>query len=516
MNHIGDTCAMDSETYKAMLPKLSEASQAFYSGKMSVKEYKSISGGFGTYAQRGGKEGMVRLRLAGGRITKDKMAFIADCIRKYNPSLVHITTCQSVQLHGLSGPEAVEIISGAADHGILTYGGGGDYPRNVTATPLSGVIAAPLAVQPYAECASRSLPNSAEGKKLPRKLKVGFSNTMENITDATARDLGFIARADGRFDVYSGGGLGANPKLGLLVYEGADSEDLCDYIAAMVRMFMKYGNYEDRSKARVRYMRDTLGDEGYVAKFRECLAEAEKDETVPKVFPDHILWFKRGDGTVPKDPRARPQARNGLYYVVYHPIGGRIAPSKFAEISDAVAPIDEAEVRVGPNETLYVINLTGAEADRIAAVTADGSRTLFESSMSCIGNTVCQIGLRDSYGLLTRLIEMEKAEGFADGVLPMVRISGCVSSCTAQQLGSVGLRGCAPVDGEPAFEILVNGSHVRGKERLGDTLGAVKESQIPDLFRDLGRTVQASGKSFREWYGGDASKLKAVAAPYLH
>ena len=40
-----------------------------------------------------------------------------------------------------------------------------------------------------------------------RKLKVGFSNGPANETHATFRDLGFVGREDGNFDVYSAGGL---------------------------------------------------------------------------------------------------------------------------------------------------------------------------------------------------------------------------------------------------------------------------------------------------------------------
>ena len=39
--------------------------------------------------------------------------------------------------------------------------------------------------------------------KLPRKLKVGFSNSPANVTHATFRDLGFVAKENGTFDVYS-------------------------------------------------------------------------------------------------------------------------------------------------------------------------------------------------------------------------------------------------------------------------------------------------------------------------
>lgn len=508
---------MEEEKIRERYTEFTEATEAFYSGRMSVKEFKGISGGFGSYAQRGGQVGVARLRLSGGRITKDKLSFICDCIERYKPDMVHLTTCQSVQLHGLDGNVIPGLLDEAMKHDVFSYGGGGDYPRNVTATPLSGVIDTPFDVQPYAEAAGRFLINTVFGKKLPRKLKVGFSNTKENGTNATARDMGFIAKDNGKFDIYSGGGLGANPRLGLLVYEDAEPGDMCCYLKAMVDMFMECGNYENRAKARVRYMRDTLGDEGYISKFREKLDEAFADPSVPRIDPEPIVVDKKGDGSIPSDPNAKKQIQDGLYYVKYHPLGGDPEPGKMIEIRDAVRDMEQVELRTGPNETLYVINLTGKEADKVADVLSDGARTLFESSVSCVGSTICQVGLRDSHGTLLKMIEMERKNGFADGVLPMIRISGCGSSCAAHQLGVVGFKGASKIDGEPSFEISVNGSHVRGKERLGTVLGKVKESEMPTLFEDIGNAVIASGKgSFREWYNGDPERMLEVGRPYIH
>lgn len=506
---------MQASDVRGILPRFAEATEAFYSGRMSVKEYKGISGGFGSYAQRGGQSGVARLRMPGGRVTMERLAFVCDCIRRYHPNMVHLTTCQSLQLHGLRGQDIPEIVDEAMDHGVFTYGGGGDYPRNVTATPLSGAIKTPFDVQPYAEAATRFLLDTVFGKKLPRKLKVGFSNTKENGTDATARDLGFVARDDGCFDVYSGGGLGANPRLGLLVYEGARPEDLCFYLRAMVTMFMENGNYEDRSRARVRYMRDTLGDSGYVAKYNEALRRAFADPSVPRIHPEPFAVTKKGDGSEPTRG-AKRQVQDGLFYVKYHPLGGDPTPEKMVELYDAVKDMEQVELRIGPNETLYVINLTGSEADRVSEVLSDGSRTLFEASVSCVGNTICQIGARDSHGLLLRLIDMERAEGFGDGVLPMLRISGCVSSCSAHQLGVIGLKGAPSIGGDAAFEVSVNGSHVRGRERLGVVLGRMREDDLPGFLRDVGRAVVASGRgTFSEWYNGDPRMFVQVAGDRL-
>ncbi len=495
-----------------------DATDKFYAKEMSVKEYKGISGDMGSYAQRGGEKGMVRLRLAGGRISKKKLDFICECIREYEPEMIHMTTCQSVQLHGLAPASVKKIVSEAPSVGINTFGGGGDFPRNVTATPLSGLISASMAdVMPYASRTEAYLLSLAKDIRLPRKLKVGFSSTLENITDATARDLGFVARKDSLFDVYSGGGLGRDPKLGLLVAEAVSPENIPAYLDAMFRMFAEHGNYGDRSKARVRYMRDDLGDEAYIRIFNGYAEKNLSDTGFPRfdtVCEEKIE--KTGDGTVPVSGRARPQCQEGLFYVTYHPLGGDPAPRKMLEIRDAIRDIEGAEIRISPNETMYIVNLTGAEADRIAEVTSDGSNTLLEASVPCVGRTICQIGLRDSPGLLRELIRMEKEEGFADRILPMVRISGCQNSCAAHQVGTVSLCGAPSIGGEEAFSVFVNGSHILGKERLGRSIGSVKISDIPEMFRKIGYAVTESGSgSFLEWYGKNPERLTEICSPFL-
>ena len=70
---------------------------------------------------------------------------------------------------------------------------------------------------------------------MPRKLKVGFSNSPANVTHATFRDLGFVAAEDGTFTVYSAGGLGNNPRMGVKVAENVEpSPQILHYVQAMV------------------------------------------------------------------------------------------------------------------------------------------------------------------------------------------------------------------------------------------------------------------------------------------
>ena len=343
---------MNTENWKKDYEEFEKVTRQFYAGEVSVPEYKGFSGGFGSYAQRGGKASMLRLRLPGGRVTKDKLKFITDSIRKYNIDKVHFTTCQTIQLHNLNADAVCAIAVEALDHGIVTRGGGGDFPRNVMVSPLSGVEQGEyFDVSPYAEAAAEYLMTLIKTVKLPRKLKVCFSNSPANRTHATFRDLGFVARQDGTFDVYSAGGLGNNAKMGVLVAESVEGSKILYYIRAMVDMFTTYGNYENRAKARTRYMQDVLGDK-YAEEFQKKLdvvfaSGVNMDIPAEKISaeegaagkaeadaPMHVT--KTGDGSTAEGWRVIPQKQEGLYAVAYHPIGGCPNPDKLVEIYDAI------------------------------------------------------------------------------------------------------------------------------------------------------------------------------------
>ena len=528
--------------FKEDLKDFREMTEKFYAKEVSVKDYKGFSGGFGSYAQRGGEASMLRLRMPGGRITKEKLKFLVDAITAYDVRRVHLTTCQTVQFHDLGMKAVCDIMEQAMEVGIVTRGGGGDFPRNVTVSPLSGVEQGEyFDVLPYAERVGDYLMGMIKTVKLPRKLKVGFSNSPANVAHATFRDLGFTAKENGRFDVYSAGGLGNNYKMGVKVAEDVKPEEVLYYVEAMVRTFTTYGNYESRAKSRTRYMQETLGVEGYKKAYQEKLIEVKaefKDSLLIKESSvsseregnteESVVSIKEQESPL-KNVTAYPQAESaservitqkqaGLYAVAYHPIGGMVPAQKFEEIYEVIKNAVKAEVRVAPDETLYIINLNAQQAEKIHKITADGAKNLFETSVSCIGSTVCQIGLRDSQSLLASIVEAVEPYHFADGVLPRIHISGCPSSCGTHQIGKLGFRGASKsVNGkaEPAFAFYVNGQDTQGEERFGEEWGVMLATDIPKFFVKLGTVISEEKVSYEQWYKKNMDTLKNIAEPYL-
>ena len=105
--------------------------------------------------------------------------------------------------------------------------------------------------------------------------------------------------------------------------------------------------------------------------------------------------------------------------------------------------MEDVEIRLAPDETRYlrVIHLTGEEAQKVLAATEDGAQSLLETSVACIGASICQVGLRDSQQLLAEIVKQVRAAGIPDGALPQIHISGCTSSCGTHQIGEIGFHG---------------------------------------------------------------------------
>lgn len=504
------------QEFRGEIRTLEKKLEAFAQGDLSRKDYKGFSGGLGSYAQRDASKNMLRLRCPGGRLTKEKLEFLAGIANEYKVDKIKLTTCQAMQFHDLSAAVLPVIMEKVIDVGIYTKGGGGDNPRNVMCSPLSGVEQGEFAdCLPYAEAVTEYLLGIAGQIKMPRKLKVAFCGGASDTVHATFRDMGFVANEDGSFRVYIAGGMGAsNPKEGLLVEEHADGSDLLAYVRAMVDTFIENGNYENRAKARTRFMQDTLGSDGLREAFRRHLEDVKG--SVPKLEIKPQAVNKAPDGEI-EHPRVIAQKQPGLYAVKWHPLGGVTDAAGLTRIWNAISGIDQAEARISPDESLYLINLTAKEAQSVLDATSDSAQSEFEHSKICIGASICQQGIRDSQAVFHACADAVRQAGVGD-FLPRICISGCPSSCSAHLAGEIGFQGgVKSVDKkpQPAFKMFLDGSDTLGGERFGKEIGTVLESDMPAMLAELGRTVQSSGLTWAQWREQFPDALLETVKKYL-
>ena len=505
-----------TQIFRSEIEVFREHIGVFSRGEMDKNAYKGKSGGMGSYAQRDKSVHMLRLRMPAGRLTVERLGFLARTVEQYSVKRLKLTTCETVQLHDLPAEQVAPIMENAIDVGIYCKGGGGDNPRNVMCSPLSGVqTGEAFDVTPYAEAVTEYLLTICRDIKMPRKLKIAFCNGVDDSVHSAFRDMGFLAQENGTFAVRIAGGVGGSGhKMGVLVEDAADPGDVLYYVRAMVDTFCAYGNYENRAKARTRFMQETLGEADlknvYLEKFAALKAAGGLDLAVQAETIE-----KSGEGEI-VDVRAIPQKQAGLYAVKYHPIGGLLPVEKPKALYEVLRDMPQVECRIAPHETLYITNLTAEEAKKVLSVTEDGAKTVFEHSVACIGAAVCQQGVRDSQGLLRACVTAAQEADLPDGALPKIVISGCPSSCAAHQAGAIGFQGCVkPVDGkpQPAFKMFLSGSDELGSARFGEAAGTVLEKDIPVLLVELGQA--AAGLGWERWSGERAAERDAIIAKYV-
>lgn len=492
----------------------------FDQGEIDRKLYKGVSGGLGSYAQRDPSKHMLRLRLPGGRLKKEQLKFLAEIVEREQVKRIKMTTCETIQLHDLSAAQVPVIMEEAIGSGIYTKGGGGDNPRNVMASPLSGVQAGEaFDVMPWAEAVTRYLLSVCREIHMPRKLKVAFCNGVDDCVHSAFRDMGFVAQADGTFALRIAGGLGAvNPSMGLLVEEHVKPQEVLYYVRAMVEVFSAHGNYENRAKARTRFLQETLGADGLKETFLKQVELLKETGGLDLPDLENAEVTKQADDGTIEDGRVILQKQPGLYAVKYHPIGGLLPVEKPGQLYELLKDIKEAEIRIAPDESLYIINLNSAEAKKVLAATEDGAKTEFEHSVACIGSATCQQGVRDSQNVLRAIVKAVQEAEIPDGALPRICISGCPSSCSAHQAGVIGFQGCVKKVEKascPAFKMSLGGSDRLGEARFGEGAATILEKDMPALFVELGKAVKASGKRWEEWSKTHTRERDEIIGRYL-
>ena len=75
---------IDPQSWKADMPLFREKAIAYAKGEIKKAEYKGFSGRYGSYAQHDPSKNMLRLRMPGGRLTKEKLKFIAEMVEQYH------------------------------------------------------------------------------------------------------------------------------------------------------------------------------------------------------------------------------------------------------------------------------------------------------------------------------------------------------------------------------------------------------------------------------------------------
>ncbi len=418
----------------------------------------------GLYPQRQEGLWLQRIKVQGGALEPRQWEALADCSDRFTPGTpLLLTTRQDVEFHNVTPQDIPQLQKALAGAGCSGLGACGDTLRNITLCPGNGLTPESVDLHAIAEAVRQALMDFPALFNLPRKFKVTFSACPKACGQPWINDLAFVVqRRNGRafFQVIGAGSLGPRPAAGIVLRDELAFEDAPAFARAALILFNEYGDREHRSKARLRHVRERLGDgsflevlDGFFSGQRETTASGPATASpATGLHRVALLAFPCGLVTA---AQARAIARSGLTARIqnHHRV--------------ALYAREPADV------------LSELEADPVLGSLMGG-----HNIVSCPGTTWCSHALINTHAV-EQLLRDRLPEGFSSAI----RISGCPNGCSHSAVGEIGLVGRVRKDGRGSR---IEGMQVLSGGGMGLTHGLAHEiepfvpaDEVPDRIMTL-------------------------------
>ena len=525
----------------AEIARFSTAIDEYLAGTLDEDVFRVSRLNQGIYGQRqGGTNQMVRVKIPYGRVEPEQLEMLASISDLYSRGWGHLTTRQNVQFHFVQLSDTPEVIRLLASVGLTSREACGDTVRNVAGCHLAGACPYEvLDISPWAEAAHQWFLRNPISQRLPRKFKINFSGCATDCGQAMFNDVGVIAvsqpREDGTleagFRVFLAGGLGANPHPAQALEEFTSREDLLATIEATLRTFDHFGNRDNKLRARMKWLVDTMG----IDELRERIVKERKflraSATYPGGLPEAVLLSGDApagmgtevvaDGGVPiefsgLDPYRKWELANvvrgranGTVSAYAHCKLGDITSAQFRQLADIQRDFG-VEIRI-TNRQNFV--LRGLSEDQLAPlherlVAADMHRPgaeLARDVVSCPGADTCNLAVTQSRGLANDIDRALDEAGLAEVGGVRVNISGCTNSCGQHHISDIGFMGFerrAHGRAAPGYQMLLGGRVGQMEIQFGEKATKLPAKTASEaVVRVVGRFAgeRSAGESFRDW-----------------
>jgi ferredoxin-nitrite reductase len=477
----------------------------------------------GMYPQRqGGDAFMLRIKVPGGVLTAPQAREIgvaADAFAEgpddspvFGNRYADLTTRQDIQLHWIRIADVPRIWQRFWEVGLTTVQACGDSARNVCSCPVSGIDAREVVeAYPVAQAISAFFTGNREYANLPRKWKVAVTGCTEDCARVEINDVGLwpAEHADGSvgFNVLIGGGLSDGERMASDVDVFIRPDQAVELCRGVAQVFGELGNRENRGLARMRYLAQELGPEG----FRAALDERTNFTLEPA--GRELTTSFRGDHV-----GVHPQRQPGLVYVGCSVPVGRMHGIDLVELARIAETYGDGGVRIGTDQNFIV---SGVPEDRLDDLLAEPLIEKYSpfpgpferGVVACTGSEFCRFAVVETKeravkwarALDAQLSSSEPANAKADAGVIRMHISGCSASCAQPQIADIGFRGdIAHVDEhiEEAVDIGLGGSLGPDAAFIDWVEGAMPVDRVPDaLVRVVSRYREEHrpGEPFYAW-----------------
>ena len=515
----------------------------YKAGGLNPTQFKGIRVAHGIYEQRKLETHMVRIRLPGGQVTPRQLKMIAEMSHRYGAAEFHVTTRMDIQLHYVDIDDVIAVYEGLMSVGLAPRGGGGNTIRNIMASHDSGISAdEEFNVAPYASTLTTRLISEQDSWNLPRKFKIAFSNTADDSANATITCLGFIAKMkDGQkgFKVYVGGGMGAKPILGKVLYEWVPDTQVY-YIARGIKsMFDRLGDRRRKYQSRFKFLVEKLGVEEIRRIVEEEIASLgpglELDispfDIENKAAEGIDLEIEEPAGETFEAWRARyvgPQKQDGLVTIKIPLHLGDIENREGVALAEYLSVFGENCIRTSLLQNLHLRNIPEPYVGNVYNFlskmhTMSTAPVIVSNMVACTGADTCKLGICLPRGVTPEIANALLASDLDLDALNDVKIhiSGCPNTCGRHHAADLGFFGkVMRKDGEmmPAYNIMAGGVVRDGETRFAEKVDDVPAKDTPAFVTELLRTYLGKRddyKNFSEYMNnGGREDIKAVAAQF--
>ena len=261
----------DQKLVDERVAQFRDQTQRFLAGELPEEQFLPLRLQNGLYIQRHAP--MLRIAIPYGLMSSNQLRTLAEIARDYDRGYGHFTTRTNLQLNWVKLEEVPDILAKLAANQMHAIQTSGNCIRNTTTDPYSGIHADEIAdPRPYCEIIRQWSTFHPEFAFLPRKFKIAVIGTKADRAATQVHDIGLhLVERDGEigFEVLVGGGLGRTPIIGKVINEFLPRRHLLSYLDAILRVYNLEGRRDNKFKARIKILVESLGKEVFAQKVDE-------------------------------------------------------------------------------------------------------------------------------------------------------------------------------------------------------------------------------------------------------
>ena len=490
-----------------------DQTQRYLAGEISEEQFLPLRLQNGLYVQR--LAPMLRIAVPYGLLSSKQVRKLAHISRRYDKGYVHFTTRQNIQLNWPQLEEVPDILAELASvemHAIQTSG---NCIRNTTTDQFAGVANDEIEdPRPWCEIIRQWSTLHPEFAFLPRKFKIAVCGSEEDRAAFLLHDIGLqlVVNDQGEtgFQVYVGGGLGRTPVIASLIREFLPKEHLLTYLDAILRVYNRYGNRDNKYKARIKILVRAWTPEVFAQRVESewahlkdgpatlngseiervkgfftlpdyrSIDQTSVDSQVAALAADNRAFSRWLDRNV----RAQKQPGYASASLSLKPAGvapGDVTDQQLEIIADLADRFSFGEIRSTHNQNVVLADVAKDELFELwqlakAAGLATPNIGTINDMICCPGGDYCSLANAKSIPVAEAI---QRKFDDLDYVYDLgnleLNISGCMNACGHHHIGHIGILG-VDKKGEEWYQIQLGGS-ANKDAALGKVLG-------PSLSRD--------------------------------